>query len=168
MARSIYSGTGSRTRVRRGMSYFFCAMESCGILRRSISVQARIRWNPVESWNSQKPFRPGSDGILWNPEKVKKRSGQDHLESCGILKTSKTVQARLSLSAILGLRIYRYGKSLLLNGFFSPTQEMKARDHAVQKRHRNQESVEWLQIYCMIHSDIFDENHGFWWFSLYI
>ena len=51
--------------------------------------------------------------------------------------------------------------SLLLNRFFSPTPEMKARDQAVQKRHRNQESVEWLQIYCMIHSDIFDENQGF-------
>ena len=51
-----------------------------------------------------------------------------------------------------------YGKSFLLSGFFSPTPEMKARDQAVQKRHRNQESVEWLQIYCMIHSDISDEN----------
>ena len=60
-----------------------------------------------------------------------------------------------------GLKVYIYGKSLLLSGFSSPTPEMKARDQEVRKRHRNQESVEWLQIYCMIHSDIFDENQDF-------
>ena len=54
-----------------------------------------------------------------------------------------------------------YETSLLLNGFFSPTPEMKARDQAVQKRYRNQESVEWLQIYCTTHSDSFDENPRF-------
>ena len=45
---------------------------------------------------------------------------------------------------------------------------MKARDHAVQKRHRNQESVEWLQIYCKIHSDKFLVIKDFDDFPLYI
>ena len=48
--------------------------------------------------------------------------------------------------------------SLLLNRFFSPTPEMKARDQAVPKHHRNKESVEWLQKYCMIHSDDCSQN----------
>ena len=43
--------------------------------------------------------------------------------------------------------------SHLLNRFFSPTPQTQARDQAVQKRRRNKESVEWLQRYCMIHSD---------------
>ena len=34
--------------------------------------------------------------------------------------------------------------SLLITRFFFPTPEMKARDQAVQKRHRNQESAKWL------------------------
>ena len=48
--------------------------------------------------------------------------------------------------------------SLLITRFFFPTPEMKARDQAVQKRHRNQESVEWLQRYCMIRSDRSSQN----------
>ena len=43
--------------------------------------------------------------------------------------------------------------SLLITRFFFPTPEMKARGHAVQKRYRNKESVEWLQKYFTIHSD---------------
>ena len=48
--------------------------------------------------------------------------------------------------------------SLLLNRFFFPTPEMKARDQAVPKRHRNQESVKWLSKYCMIQLLNFGSN----------
>ena len=33
------------------------------------------------------PFRMCADGNLWNPEKVKSRSGRVQMESCGILRS---------------------------------------------------------------------------------
>ena len=53
--------------------------------------------------------------------------------------------------------------SLLITRFFFPTPEMKARDHAVRKRHRNQESPKWFLRFCMKHSDGCSQKGGTGW-----
>ena len=49
---------------------------------------------------------------------------------------------------------------LLITRLFSSIPKMKARDQAVQKRHRNQESPKWLLRFRTIHSDRCSQKGG--------
>ena len=43
--------------------------------------------------------------------------------------------------------------SFLITRFFFPIPEMKARDHAIRKHHRNQESLQQLRRFCIKHPE---------------
>ena len=110
---------GARSGARRRSRFIFAARKRIGGRTQECFNGAMLTKNTATAICPRKPLKgklSGGEETLWGvPPHRFSRS-----------KTDRTIS------------------SLLITRFFSPTPEMKARGHAVSKRHRKIESTKWL------------------------